>query len=311
MFPIIFSYKGIQISSYGLMLVILFLTCNYLLRRYLKQKNKDPQIADDMVLRAAIGGVIGAKLYYLLENINNGIASANINGLIDAFYALINTFYGIFTLDSSKIAFSGIIHGVQDFFTGLVFLGGLIGGMISVTLYLRKHNINWFEAADWVAPYLALGHAIGRIGCFLVGDCYGTTCNLPWAVQFKNGFPPTTFESFRYNYPEIFNGHNFQSIYSSGDLISVHPTQIYESLLYILVFAYLIHIRKRKSYNGVIMFEYLFLVGLSRFLVEFLRLNPSYLLGLSGAQIISASMMIISSYLMYINRKKLEESLMT
>jgi len=293
MFPILFSYKGLQISSYGLMLVVAFLTCNYLLRRDLVKKNKNPDIADDIIFRAAIGGVIGAKIYYLLENINNGIAADNINGLL-------NIFKGIFTFN-----FSAITLGIQSFGSGMVFLGGLIGGMISVSLYLRKNNIAWLDGADWVAPYLILGHAIGRIGCFLVGDCYGTACNLPWAVSFPNGLPPTTFESFQYNYPEIFNSDHFQTTYSAGNSIAVHPTQLYEFCTGILIFTYLIYIRKKPHYQGLIMFEYLFLAGLSRFLVEFIRLNPTYVLGLSGAQIISVGMMGISTYLMFINRKKL------
>ena len=71
--------------------------------------------------------------------------------------------------------------------------------------------MNWLETADWVAPYLALGHSIGRIGCFLVGDCYGKACDLPWAMSFPNGIPPT--------------------------LEHVHPTQLYESLFGFLIFS--------------------------------------------------------------------------
>ena len=293
MFPILFSYKGLQISSYGLMLVVAFLTCNYLIRRDLVKRNKNPDIGDDIIFRAAVGGVIGAKIYYLLENMNNGIAADNINGLL-------NIFRGIFTFNFSTIA-----SGIQSFGSGMVFLGGLIGGMITVTIYLRKNNIPWLEGADWVAPYLALGHAIGRIGCFLVGDCYGTTCSLPWAVSFQNGLPPTTFEGFQYHYPAVFNTENFQATYSMGDSIAVHPTQLYEFCTGVLIFSYLMYIRKKKTYDGLIMFEYLFLAGIARFLVEFIRLNPSYLLGLSGAQIISVIMITVSSYYMYINRKKL------
>jgi len=276
------------------MLVVAFLTCNYLLRKDLIKKNYDPDIADDIIFRAAIGGVLGSKIYYLLENINNGIAAQNIDGLLDIFR-------GLLTFDFTKIT-----SGIASFGSGMVFLGGLIGGMIAVSLYLRKNNIRWLEGADWVAPYLALGHGIGRIGCFLVGDCYGTACNLPWAVHFEKGLPPTTFESFQYNYPQVFHSDYFQITYSSGDLIAVHPTQIYEFIAYILIFGYLLHIRKKDTYDGLIMFEYLFLAGLTRFLVEFLRLNPTYLFGLSGAQIISIVMMIVGTYFMYVNRKKIK-----
>ena len=269
MFPILFSYEGLQISSYGLMLVVAFLTCNYLLRRDLTKKNRNPDIADDITFRAAIGGIIGSKIYYLLENIDNGIAADNISGLF-------NIFKGIFTLDFSTIAM-----GIQSFGSGMVFLGGLIGGMISVTLYLRKNNIVWLEAADWVAPYLALGHAIGRIGCFLVGDCQGSESHLPWAVQF----------------PEI----------AGIGTAHLHPAQLYECAAYTMVFVYLIYIRSKKTYTGLLMFEYLFLVGLSRFLIEFVRVNNPVLGILTGAQVISIIMMVIGSYFMYINRSKLKQ----
>ena len=211
------------------MLVILFLTCNYLLRRDLITKNKNPDIADDITFRAAIGGILGSKIYYLLENIDNGIAAQNLKGLLD----IIN---GIFTLELSRIA-----SGIQTFGSGMVFLGGLMGGMIAVTLYLRKNKIPWLDTADWVAPYLALGHAIGRIGCFLVGDCYGTACNLPWAVKFPNGLPPTTAGYLRNQ------GASIPESIPFNEIVAVHPTQLYEFSLYILIFLYLIYINTSKE----------------------------------------------------------------
>jgi len=261
MYPIIYDFKGwpvldgLQISSYGLMLVIAFLICNHLARRDLIKKNKNPDIADDITFRAAIGGIIGSKIYYLVEN------PSSINDLLNA---------------------SNIIEAISIFGSGLVFFGGLIGGMISVTLYLRKNNIPWLEAADWVAPYLALGHGIGRIGCFLVGDCEGAKCNLPWAVTFPED--------------SMIGG------------IPLHPTQLYEFGIYTLIFGYLIYIRNKNKYDGLLMFEYLFLIGLSRFLIEFVRVNDRVLFDLTGAQIISAIMMIIGTYFMYINRSKLRKS---
>ena len=78
MYPIIFQYKGLVISSYGLMLMLAFITCNYLLKQYLLQNNKDPKIGDDIIFYAAIGGIIGAKLYYIIEGIPTGEAKYNI-----------------------------------------------------------------------------------------------------------------------------------------------------------------------------------------------------------------------------------------
>ena len=134
MYPTIFpfnldnpwAYTGFQISSYGLMLVIAFLVCSHLLRKDLIKKNKNPNIADDIVFRAAIGGIIGSKLYYLIE-----------------FPESRQKFIQVFTGETTLVA------GIREIGTGLVFLGGLIGGMIAVTLYIRKHNISWLEKLDF------------------------------------------------------------------------------------------------------------------------------------------------------------------
>lgn len=293
MFPILFEYHGLKISSYGLMLMLAFVICNYLLRKYLLSINEQPDQADDIIFYAAIGGILGSKLYYIAEKIIFESDFSNI-------YGFLNIFKGIFSFDMNLF-----INGINQFGSGLVFLGGLIGGMISVTFYVRKKSLKWLKVADWVAPYLILGQAIGRMGCFLVGDCYGKPCTLPWAVKFPEGLPPTTFESFKYNYPTVFNLPSFQSIYSVGDYISVHPTQLYEAIIYIIIYFYLIFIRsKKKHYSGLIMFEYLFLAGMARFLVEFIRLNPAYIFNLSGAQLISLVMILVSSFMMYKNRKK-------
>lgn len=277
--------------------MLAFLTCNYLLRKYLLKINQEPKIADDIIFYAALGGILGSKLYYVAEQALYYSDYSNIEGLM-----LI--FEGLYKFDISII-----FLGINQFGSGLVFLGGLIGGFISVTYYIKRNSLDTLEVYDWVAPFLALGHAIGRLGCFLVGDCYGKPCSLPWAVTFKEGLPPTTFESFKYNYPTVFNQEYFSSIYSPGDYVYVHPTQIYEFALYFLIFLYLEKIKKNKSYNGIVMFEYLFLAGTARFLIEFLRLNPGYLFNFSGAQVISLAMILVSSFLMYFHRKKVSNGI--
>ena len=290
MYPVIFQYKNLVISSYGLMLMIAFLTCNYLMKRYFKSIHINEDIADDLIFYAAIGGILGSKIYYIIEFWNTE-GYNNIQGLINIIKGFLN-----FNLEM-------IFAGINQFGSGLVFLGGLIGGLIAVTIYIYKNNLDWFTVADWVAPFLALGHSIGRIGCFLVGDCYGHPCNLPWAVSFKNGLPPTTFESFKYNYPDWFLNNGMSAIYKPNDIIFVHPTQIYESITYMILFFYLSYIRNNRKYKGQVFLEYLFYAGISRFIIEFFRLNPTYLLNLTGAQYISVLMILVSSILMYRHRR--------
>ncbi len=265
MYPILFQFGSFTISSFGVMMVIAFLLGNYLLRIDVVAEGYDAIIADDIIFRAAIGGILGAKFYYLIENIPTGQAANNINGLI-------NIIAGIFTLNGERIAF-----GIQNFGAGLVFLGGLVGGMAAVSWYIYRKNLNWFKIADLAAPFLVLGHGIGRIGCFLVGDDYGIPTNLPWAIAFPNGLPPTN--------------------------IAVHPTQLYEMSAYFIIFFYLRYRKRNQTFSGEIIFEYLFLGGLSRFMVEFIRTNTKYIFGLSGAQYLSILMMAIGAYQLWKMRR--------
>ena len=265
MYPILFQFGSFTISSFGVMMVIAFLLGNYLLRIDVVAEGYDAIIADDIIFRAAIGGILGAKFYYLIENIPTGQAADNINGLI-------NIIAGIFTLNGERIAF-----GIQNFGAGLVFLGGLVGGMAAVSWYIYRKNLNWFKIADLAAPFLVLGHGIGRIGCFLVGDDYGIPTNLPWAIAFPNGLPPTN--------------------------IAVHPTQLYEMSAYFIIFFYLRYRKRNQTFSGEIIFEYLFLGGLSRFMVEFIRTNARYIFGLSGAQYLSILMMAIGAYQLWKMRR--------
>ena len=266
MYPELFKIGPLVISSFGAMLVIAFLMCNYLLKKEMVNNNLDENLADELTTRAAIGGIVGAKSYYIIENIPNG-------SLGDTFDGLINIIMGVVTFDSTSLS-----SGIQNIGAGLVFYGGLIGGMIAITLFIRKEKLVWLDIADWVAPYLALGHSIGRIGCFLVGDDYGKPTDSWVGIAFPNGLPPT--------------------------FVPVYPTQLFEMAAYFIVFLYLRFMRSKEPCSGNLMFKYLILVGLSRFIIEFIRINPKYLIGLSGAQIISIIMMVIGSALyIKINKK--------
>ena len=274
MYPILFNFGPFIISSFGVMMVIAFLLGNYLLRRDVVALGYDPLIAEDITFRAAIGGILGAKVYYLIETIPTGQAADNINGLIEIIA-------GIFTLSGGRIA-----SGIQNFGAGLVFLGGLIGGVAAISWYVYRKKLNWLEIADLAAPFLVLGHGIGRIGCFLVGDDYGIASNLPWAIAFPKGLPPTD--------------------------ITVHPTQLYEMAAYFSIFFYLRYRKRNQHFKGEIMFEYLFLGGFARFMVEFIRTNTKYLFDLSGAQYLSIIMMGIGAYQMWkrrsINQTQLQDA---
>ena len=130
---------------------------------------------------------------------------------------------------------------------GLVFYGGLIGATLATLLYLRMKKLPFWKVADILSPSVALGCVFGRIGCLLNGCCYGRACNLPWAINFPPGNPlnPPT-------YP-------------------VHPTQVYDSLLNLCLYAGLAWLYRRKKFDGQVMAAYLVGYALLRSFVELFR----------------------------------------
>tara|TARA_B100001250_G_C19654924_1_gene724408 strand:+ start:97 stop:948 length:852 start_codon:yes stop_codon:yes gene_type:complete len=269
MFPVIFDFGKVSIfgfsfhpviNSYGFMLMIAFYTCYYFLNKDLKRLGHKPALAGDIVFAAAVGGIVGSRIYFLLENFEQ------------------------FLNDPIGMIFSG---------GGLVFLGGLLGGLLAVTYIIKKNNLRWIAFADIVAPLLILGYAIGRVGCLLVGDDYGHPTNLPWGMEFPNGIPPSTYQIFQSRYPWV-----DLSGFSPG-VLKVHPTQIYETLIGSGIFYYLYKKRQSVKVVGSLFFTYLTLAGAERFMIEFLRINQKYFLGLSGAQLISVTMLSIGLWFLY------------
>ena len=154
--------------------------------------------------------------------------------------------------------------------SGLVFLGGLMGGTLGVTYVIRKNQLNWLNFGDIVAPLLILGYGIGRVGCLLVGDDYGIPTSLPWALPVDFQLPQTDS--------------------------AVHPTQIYETILALGIFSFLWSRRKNIQVTGNLFFTYLILAGVERFMIEFIRTNEKYIFIFSGAQVISIIMIITGTY---------------
>ena len=210
MWPVIYDFGIIRflgfefhlaIYSYGFMLVVAFYTCYVLLLKEMRRLGYGDKLASDILTAAAIGGIVGSKIYYLLENFDRVV------------------------VDPIGMIFSG---------AGLVFLGGLMGGTLGVTIVLKRNDLPWLTFADIVAPLLILGYAIGRVGCFLVGDDYGLPTKSLIGMTFENGAPPTTYGSFAYNYPWV-----DLTDWNSGDVIPVYPTQIMETIIGLGIFYFL------------------------------------------------------------------------
>tara|TARA_B100000614_G_scaffold242761_1_gene245355 strand:+ start:5364 stop:6269 length:906 start_codon:yes stop_codon:yes gene_type:complete len=287
-----------KIPSFGLMVATAFLVCNHLLKKEFPKHNLNPKIADDIIFYSIISAIIGSKLYHVIET----------GSFSDLFTNLKNILISLFSFE-----FSNAINQLQFLGSGLVFNGGFICALIFIAIYLRKNKINFLQILDIVCPYILLGHGIGRIGCFLVGDDYGIPTNSFLGIAFPNGLPKTLISTFTENGQLYYLGYNAEQLKEflvpgSAEIIKVHPTQIYEMTLYFLGF-FLI----RKVFNttklslGLTSSIYLVYAGLSRFLVELIRTNERYMFNLSSAQYISL-LLIFTGIIIYMNLNKINKS---
>jgi phosphatidylglycerol:prolipoprotein diacylglycerol transferase len=204
-----------------------FVAAGLVLAHRLRELGKSPDLAYEIIFAALLGGVVGAKLWFVIEE-----------GSLDEL-------------------FSG---------TGLVWFGGAFGGAAAVLAWAKYRDMLDLRLLDLCAPALALGYAVGRIGCQLAGDGdYGIPSDLPWAMAYPNGTVPTTDQ--------------------------VHPTPVYETITMTLVALGLWSLRDRLR-PGAVFALYLVCAGLERFLVEFVRTNEPVLGGLTQAQVLSIGIMI-------------------
>ena len=223
----------VTLQTFGLMFALAFIAAGALIWRRLGEIGKPVDWAYEMGFSALIGGVIGSRVYYLVQNWSE--VSDDLLGNL----------------------FSG---------SGLVWYGGAIGGALAVFLWARYRGFLGLALLDLAAPALALGYAIGRVGCQLSGDGdYGRPWDGPWAMAYPDGTVPTDDE--------------------------VHPTPIYEALA--MGFGAWLLWRLRDRFRlGILFALYLVYAGAERFLVEFVRRNSDTALGLTTAQLESLAMVV-------------------
>src|SRR5438270_10484574 len=259
MYPTLIKLGSFEITTFGLMMFAAFIVGGWVLTRQFRRYGLTDDAASSIVMAAAIGGIAGAKIYYAI--------------LFRDWHLLLDR-------------------------AGLVWYGGLIGGFLGCSAYLLIKRIDYFTAADAAAPALAIGYALGRIGCFLVGDDYGRPTNSWVGIAFPKGSPPTTAESLRQ-----FGVHVDPSI-PPDQVLRVHPTQIYESVSAFIMFAILMYASKRPHARGRIFGLFLVLMGIERFLVEIVRAKDDRFLGpFTIAQLISVIIFVVGS-LLILNRRE-------
>jgi phosphatidylglycerol:prolipoprotein diacylglycerol transferase len=250
MYPELFEIGPVTIYSFGLMAAIGFLMAGFLLERELARVGRDKEQAGSIIIAALIGGIVGSKIYYLIENPE----------------LLSNDFWGS--------VFSG---------AGLVWYGGLIGGLLAVTWWIRRKGLPFLLVADLMGPLLLMGQGFGRVGCFLAGDGdYGPPSDLPWAMAFPDGVVPTN--------------------------VPVHPTPVYDFLLLFSLFFILWSIRNKNFERGTIFGLFAVFMGCERFFTEFWRTNPMVLFDtFSLAQVLSVLLLFLGiGLIVYVNYYKKE-----
>ena len=235
MHPILFRLGDFEITSFGVLVAIGALVGIWLFGRELARSGL-PTDAIDAAVAGVIGGLIGAKLLWTLE-------------------------------------FSGDAPVTALLFSrgGLSWFGGLIGGVGTGLWMLRRRRVSVVRALVAATPALAVGHAIGRIGCFMVGDDYGRPSNLPWAVAFPEGLPPTS--------------------------VPVHPTQLYEAIALAGVAWALIRWRRHGVADAVVLGRYFVLAGSIRFAIEFIRVNLRIFGPLTLAHLLALSLVVAGATL--------------
>ena len=191
--------------------------------------------------------------------------------------------------------------GWQGFKDQMFSLGGLTwyGGMVVATLFaailLYRKKMSFMRMADISTPALALGYMFGRLGCLLSGDgCYGIACTYNWPAPFAMAFP---------------NGHahwsDITQMYNNPDVV-VYNTPLYEAFISLLLFSYFYSKRKNEWPFGTKVVTFLILHSLQRFFIEFIRLNPKDVLGVTQAQFVSIVLILISVVYLILKRKEIQ-----
>lgn len=263
MFPILikiplfglFGYEYIPIHGYGVMVALGFLAGSWYVSKQAKKFGENPNLALDLVFYILIAAILGSRILHVLVSDRERF------------------------LENPLVLFK-IWEG------GLVFYGGLIASLLAAIWFFRKHRLPAWKWADFFTPALALGHGIGRIGCFMSGCCYGKP--LLKETWYSIVFPPNPATLAPASIPLV-------------------PTQLIESFAEFLIFLGLNWMLKRKKFDGQIICLYLMLYAAVRFVIEFWRgdLERGFVFGtsFSTSQLIAVLMFAMGAG-MYVYRKK-------
>lgn len=250
--PLSYQLGPLQFTGFGFAMLMSFVIGQIVTQREMERRGQDPAPVGDMVFAAVVGGLLGAKIYYAV--------------LFHDMDALLSR-------------------------SGFVFWGGLIGGILAVTGVVVWKKLGIARTSDSIALALPAAYAIGRTGCWAVGDDYGRPWSGPFAVSFPHGAPPSTVA----NMSSMF-GVKFPAGMSPNEVVSVHPTQLYEVLMGTIMFFIVLKFRKQPHGDGWLFGLYCLLAGIERFIVEFFRAKDDrFFGGLTLAQVFAIGFMMFGA----------------
>ena len=253
--PFAYNIGPLQITGFGIAILMCFVVAQVAAQRELVRRGHDPAPIADMVFAALIGGLLGAKLYYVV-----------ILGHWDAIFD----------------------RG------GFVYWGGFIGGALAVMGVVLHKRAGLAKMADVSAPALAGAYAIGRTGCWAIGDDYGRPWNGFLSVAFPDGAPPSTAGIMARDF-----GVNVPAGVTPSTVLSVYPTQLAEVAMGLAIFGVLWRWRDHEHAEGWLFGVYCVLMGVERFLIEFLRAKDDrFVAGLTYAQVIALGFMVLGAVIM-------------
>lgn len=243
MYPTLFRIGSFDITSFGVLVAIGALVGLWVFGRELARSGLPPS-ASDAAMAGVFGGLLGSKLLWVAEHLG-------------------------------EEPFRDLLFSRG----GMSWFGGLAGGIGTGLIVMWRQRVPIMATLAAATPALAIGHAIGRIGCFLVGDDYGRPSDLPWAVAFPQGLPPT----------------------DPG--VRVHPTQLYEAIALAVVAWLLIRWRRHGVPDAIVLGRYLVLAGSIRFAIEFIRVNTRIVGPFTLAHLVSLALMILGAGLLAVRRR--------
>jgi phosphatidylglycerol:prolipoprotein diacylglycerol transferase len=282
MYPVLFKLGPISIYSFGLMMAIAFLTANYFFAQEVKRRGESEKLVSTITMIALIGGVVGSKLFSIFED------------------------WSVFVAHPMSTLFSA---------SGLTFYGGFIFATLGIFYYIRSKKVSFRKFADMIAPVVFLAYGIGRIGCQLAGDGdYGYPTHSVVGMHYSQGTAKPTYvlEPYFERYPEeravwkydslrtITAGKDVmgQNITAFDEVVTCHPTPLYEMAAAFIGFAFLWSRRKKyETQQGKLFYLTVIFMGIERLAVEFIRINPLYA-GLSMAQWISVVLIVCGTVIL-------------